>query len=312
MKKYIELTIHTLHEGSELISDLLWNYTESGVVISDIEDVIALVKEGKSWDYADDSIFSEDKTVLIKAYFPIEEADKKISEVEKGLIRLKETCPFSLGTLECNKREIDGDLWREQWKEHFKPIHIGKVVIVPEWIQYQRKESETVVKLDSNMAFGTGEHETTSMCVEFLSKYVEKDDTVLDVGTGSGILGITAKKLGAKNVIMTDIDECAITASNHNVKLNNVSDCTVILKNLLDDNSVKGDIIVCNIMAEVLIFFSDYIGANLKGKGIIILSGILTDRLNSVKSAYLKNGFVFVEEKIKGEWSALVMKKDNK
>ena len=125
----------------------------------------------------------------------------------------------------------------------------------------------------------------------------------------SGILGIVASKLGANKVVMTDIDECAIVATEHNMKKNGVSNGSVLLKNLLDDNTVKGDVIVCNIMAEVLIAFAPYIGANLKGKGIIILSGILKERLNAVKDAYLNAGFSFVEEKIKGEWSALVMKK---
>ena len=214
-----------------------------------------------------------------------------------------------MGTLETVKRQIDGDLWREQWKEHFKPIHIGKVVIVPEWIQYNEKEGEIKVLLDSNMAFGTGEHETTSMCVEFLDKYVRPDDTVIDVGCGSGILGITASKLGAKKVIMTDIDECAVTATTHNMQLNGVTNGEVMLKNLLDDTTVKGEVIVCNIMAEVLIAFAPYIGANLLDGGTIILSGILADRLERVKQAYMDAGFIYAEQKIKGEWSALVLKK---
>ena len=309
MSKFIELTISTTHIGGELISDVLWGYTELGVVINDIEDVIALARDGKAWDYADESIFKADKTVLIKAYFPIENAKQTISLVERNLAQMKNESPLDLGTLETVKREIDGDLWREQWKEHFKPIHIGKVVIVPEWIDYKKANDEIVILLDSNMAFGTGEHETTSMCVEFLEKYVQKEDTVLDVGCGSGILGITASKLGAKKVIMTDIDECAIVATEHNMKKNGVTNGTVLLKNLLDDNTVKGQVIVCNIMAEVLIAFAPYISQNLLDEGIIILSGILRERLCAVKDAYLSNGFAFVEEKVKGEWSALVMKK---
>ena len=308
MNKFIELTILTTHEGSDLVSDLLWQYTDLGVAVSDIQDVIDLEKSGKAWDYADESIYKADKTVLVKAYIPFDESDK-IAEIEKQLLSLKENCPFNLGTLETSKREIDGDLWREQWKEHFKPIHIGKVVIVPEWIDYKPQDNEIKILLDSNMAFGTGEHETTSMCVEFLSKYVLPDDTVIDVGCGSGILGITACKLGAKEVIMTDIDECAVTATEHNMKLNGVTNGTVLLKNLLDDTSVKGEVIVCNIMAEVLIFFAPYIGGNLKDGGTIILSGILADRLEKVKDAFVKAGFIFAEQKIKGEWSALVMKK---
>lgn len=308
MNNFIELTILTTHEGSDLVSDLLWGYTDLGVAVNDIQDVIDLEKSGKAWDYADESIYKADKTVLVKAYLPFDEIEK-VASIEKELLALKANSPFNLGTLETSKREIDGDLWREQWKEHFKPIPIGKVVIVPEWIDYKEKDGEIKIILDSNMAFGTGEHETTSMCVEFLSKYVNANDTVIDVGCGSGILGITACKLGAKEVIMTDIDECAVTATEHNMKLNGVTNGTVILKNLLDDTSVKGEVIVCNIMAEVLIAFAPYIGGNLKEGGTIILSGILADRLEKVKKAYQTAGFIFTESKIKGEWSALVMKK---
>ena len=307
MAKFIELTVSTTHIGGELVSDVLWGYTEAGVVINDIEDVIQLSRDGRAWDYADESIFKADKTVLVKAYFPIESAEQTLPMVERDLLSMKEQSLLDLGTLETAKREIDGDLWREQWKEHFKPIRIGKVVIVPEWIEYKVQDGEIVILLDSNMAFGTGEHETTSMCVEFLAKYVKADDTVLDVGCGSGILGISASKLGAKKVIMTDIDECAVVASTHNMQLNNVTNGVVMLKNLLDDNTVKGDVIACNIMAEVLIAFANYIGANLNENGVIILSGILVERLSAVKKAYLDAGFNFIEEKIKGEWSALVM-----
>ena len=312
MNNFIELTISTTHIGGDIISDTLWDYTDSGVVISDIEDVISLAKEGKAWDYADQSIFSADKTVLVKAYFPIESAKQTISEIEKKLLEIKKNSPLDLGSLETIKREIDGELWREQWKEHFKPIHINNIVIVPEWIDYQANEKEIKVLLDSNMAFGTGEHETTSMCVDYLYKYVKPQDTVLDVGCGSGILGICASKLGAKQVIMTDIDECAITATEHNMKLNGVKNGIVLLKNLLDDNAVKGEVIVCNIMAEVLIAFAPYIANNLCDNGIIILSGILVERLGAVKNAYLLAGFEFVEENTKGEWSALVMRKGKK
>ena len=309
MANFLELSITTSHLGGDIVSDILWEYTDLGVVISDIEDVISLSKTGKTWDYIDDAVLSRDKAVIVKAYFPIETTKDTLPIIERRLFELKGVDGVDFGTLETTKREIDGDLWREQWKEHFKPIPIDNVVIVPEWIDYKEKDGEIKIVLDSNMAFGTGEHETTSMCVKFLQKYVKENHTVLDVGCGSGILGITASKLGAKEVIMTDIDECAVTATEHNMKNNAVKNGTVLLKNLLDDNTVKGDVIVCNIMAEVLIAFAPYIGNNLLDNGYIILSGILADRLDKVKSAYQDNGFNFVEQEIKGEWSALVMQK---
>ncbi len=304
---YVELTITTTHLGSDLVSDLLLEFSEMGVSVYDVQDVLDLEKEGKSWDYVDENVKNADNKVLVKGYIPIAEYENQLSKINARLNQLKDASQFDLGDLTLSSQYIDGEYWREQWKENFKPIHINNVVIVPEWIEYQPKEDEICVYLDSNMAFGTGEHETTSMCVEYLQKYVKANSTVLDVGCGSGILGITALKLNAKKVIMTDIDEQAVKSSKHNMELNGETRGEVLLKNLLDDNSVKGDVIVCNIMAEVLIAFAPYIKNNLNSNGIVILSGILADRLEKVKSAYIDNGFKFIEQKIKGEWSALVL-----
>lgn len=311
MKEFIEITINCTHEASELVSDILMEYSD-GVSVNDIEDVIDLEKKGKTWDYADENIYSQDKTVIVKGCIEKENSDEIIAEIKERLCFLKENCPFEVGELKIVNQTIDGELWREQWKERFKPIPIGDIVIVPEWIEYEKKPNEKVVYLDSNMAFGTGEHETTSLCVKYLAKYVKEQDVVLDVGCGSGILGITASKLGAKKVIMTDIDECAITATEHNMLLNGVTNGEVLLKNLLDDNTVIGDVVVANIMAEVLIYFASGIGNNLTPNGVIILSGILTDRIDKVKKAYTDNGFTFIEQEIKGEWSVLVFKKEAK
>lgn len=303
---FLELSISTTHEGSELVCDLLSNYSQEGVSVSDICDVIDLEKSGKTWDYLEDGVKDLGKDVVVKGYIAVDD-HLTLREIKNALKSLKENCPFDLGPLEIKTQVIDGEKWREEWKKNFNIIRFNKIVVVPGWMEYEKKEDEITVILDSNMAFGTGEHETTSMCLEYLEKYVKKSDVVLDVGSGSGILGICASKLGAKEVIMTDIDECATETSEHNAKINDVKNATVLLKNLLDDNTVKGDVIVCNIMAEVLISFASGIANNLKENGIIILSGILVDRLEKVKKAYVDNGFKFVEQKIKGEWSALVL-----
>ena len=308
MKDYTEITVTTTHEGSELVADILWEYSEGGVSIADIEDVKDLYRTGKTWDYADESVLNKSGEVLVKAY--VKKSDlKKIADVERALLDLKARTLIPVGTLETVKRTVDGDEWIEQWKEHFKPIHIGNVVIVPEWVKYSVKEGETPVYIGSNTAFGTGEHETTAMCVKYLQKYVNLGSVIADVGSGSGILGITASKLGAKKVVMTDIDECAVQASRYNSELNGIKNAEVILKNLLDDDKVKADIIVANIMAEILIAFAKDIGKNLNDNGVIILSGILSDRLLRVKKAYEDAGFNYVESEKQGEWSALVMKK---
>ena len=309
--KFTEITIHTNTIGSELVSDILWTYTDQGVAISDINDVLELDKMKKgTWDYVDEELLkNKSSDVLVKGFVPVEDTET-IAKIEREVLSLQDKFDFYIGTLETVKREIEGDEWLEKWKENFKPIHIGeRVVICPEWIDYQAKDGEIIVKLDSNMAFGTGEHETTSMCVEMIAKYLKPNDTLIDVGSGSGILGITASKLGAKRVIMTDIDECATTASEHNAKLNGVTNAEIYLKNLLDDVTLTGDVVVANIMAEVLIYFSQGIIANVKQGGTVILSGILTTKSDAVKDAYLKAGFTHVETKIKGEWCAQVYRK---
>ena len=218
MSKFIEVTVVTTHDGSELVADIMWNYSVDGVAVNDFFDVIKLSETGKTWDYIDEKVMQCDKRVFVKGYLADESL---ISQLEKDLLELKANAQMEIGSLETSKREVDGDEWKQIWKEHFKPIHIGRVVIVPEWIEYTPKENEIKVLIGSNMAFGTGEHETTSMCVEFLEKYVNNEDTVIDVGSGSGILGITASKLGANKVVMTDIDECAVKASKDNSLLNN-------------------------------------------------------------------------------------------
>nr|MBO4517311.1 50S ribosomal protein L11 methyltransferase [Clostridia bacterium] len=307
MKDYIEISVKTTHLGSELVADILSELSDGGVSVSDVQDVIDLENSGKNWDYAEESVYAKDSTVVVKCYIKISEKARKLADISRALKTLKENSPFDLGELNISETEIDGDFWREKWKENFKPIHIGNIVVVPEWIDYKQKAQEKTVIIGSNMAFGTGEHETTSMCVEFLQTFVNENDTVIDVGTGSGILGIAASKLGAKKVIMTDIDECAITASEQNIELNNVKNAEVYLKNLLDDNTVKGDIIVANIIAEVLIGFAAGLKNNLKAGGKVILSGILTDRLDKVVAAYKAQGFNLLDTKIKGEWAAIAL-----
>ena len=169
MSKFIEITIITTHEASELIADIMWNYSSDGVAVNDFFDVIKLSETGKTWDYIDENVLSGDKRVFVKGYISVDD-ELSIKALEKDLISLKQNALIDVGSLETSKRIVDGDEWKEIWKEHFKPIHIGRVVIVPEWISYKESEGEIKILIGSNMAFGTGEHETTSMCVEFLDK----------------------------------------------------------------------------------------------------------------------------------------------
>ena len=310
--KFIELTIHTTSESSELVADVLWEYTEGGVAVSDSADVIALQsgKNGVFWDYLDEELRETKTDVLVKAFLQ----PARAGEIPAILSRLHEMAARSggeipFGTLEDTKREIDGDDWIDIWKKHFRPIHLGKIVVVPEWIAYEKAPDEQIVLLDSNMAFGTGEHETTSMCVELLQKYLHAGDAVLDVGCGSGILGISAAKLGAARCCLTDIDPIAVESARHNAQKNGVADrVSVVQSNLADGAAIQADVVLANITAEVLVLLAPDIKKYLKAGGTVILSGIIADRLEKVRSAYFAQGMSEVSSHKKGEWHALVLK----
>ena len=312
--KYIELTVHTTTEASEIISDIMWNYTDYGVTICDRADIIALQtqKESTFWDYMDDELLEDKQSdVLVKCYIAEDIAPQTVPAILQDIANAKELSggciPF--GTLEDPKRTGDGDDWIDVWKKHFRPIHLGRIVVVPEWIAYEPKEEERVVLLDSNMAFGTGEHETTSSCVELLQDYLTPDSVCIDVGCGSGILGISALKLGAKKAYLTDIDPIAVESALHNCKLNQVAERAVVAhSNLLDDTDIQGDIMLANITGEVLKMLAPSIPKNLKQDGVLILSGIIESRLQIVKEAYAEVGMKVIVERRKGEWFALVLK----
>ncbi len=309
--KYLELTVHTTSEASELVSDVLWEYTEGGVAVSDYADVVALQsgKNGVYWDYLDESMQAPSET-LVKGFLSLE----KRGEIPAVMQKIRERQILSggeidFGTLEETVREIDGDDWIDVWKKHFRPIHLKDIVVVPEWIPYEKRPEEKVILLDSNMAFGTGEHETTAMCVELMQEYLHEGDVVLDVGCGSGILGIAAAKCGASRCFLTDIDPVAVASSMHNAQKNGVEQIVVAKEsNLVDDTSMRADLILANITAEILILLAPAVPSHLKKNGTVILSGILPDRMEKVKARFISAGLSPVKEEKRGEWCALVLK----
>ncbi|MCD8201161.1 MAG: 50S ribosomal protein L11 methyltransferase [Clostridia bacterium] len=315
--KFVELTTHTTTEGSELVADVMWRYTSYGVAISDVADVIAL-QENKVlyWDYMDEDLTRDTGDVLVKAYIAADEKDSVLPLIRGDIEEIVRNCDgaFSLGSLEQTTRDVDGDDWIEIWKTHFRPLHIGsRIVVVPEWIAYEKKPEEEIVKLDSNMAFGTGEHETTSMCLELMQEYIEGDSVCVDVGCGSGILGISAIKLGAKYAYLTDIDYVAVESAKHNAKINGVEDkVTVAHSDLLQSADIKGDIMFANITADVLVRLAPSIPKNLKEGGVLILSGIIDKYLEKVLKVYGEEGLTLDKQVKKGEWIALAYRSPKK
>ena len=309
--KFIEFTVHTTTEGSELVADIFWNYTNYGVTVCDYNDIVALQSDKRTfWDYMDDDVARPSGDVLVKCFLPVDIADENIRSIMGDIEELKERSAFPLGTLETARREVDGDDWIDIWKKHFRPLHIGeKVVVCPEWIEYAPKEGEAVVRLDSNMAFGTGEHETTAMCLELLQQYLRPGDTVVDVGCGSGILGIAALLMGAGFAYMTDIDYVAVQSASHNAALNGVDGrAKIALSDLLEDADVRGQVMTANITADILCRLAGSIPKNLCPGGALILSGIIAPKLAQVIAAYEGVGLHLVKQLQRGEWYALAFR----
>lgn len=309
--KYYEVTIKTTHECADIVADVLFSVGCSGVSIKDKNDILELYSSDIIWDYIDeDLLLVKDETVYVSAIIGEENRIEVLQSMGNQLSALKTNCEFPTGSLELTYRQIDDEDWRNEWKKYYKPIKTSSVTVVPNWIKYKPAENEKILWLNPGMAFGTGEHETTNMCLSFLGEVDVCGKTVIDVGTGSGILGIASILCGAKNAYMCDIDGVAIESARENALLNNVTDKAEIeVADLLQKNEKKADLIFANITADILIRLSKAIVPFLNDGGIIILSGIIHTRLDDVKNAFLAQNLEFCSHKVIGEWNALMFKK---
>ena len=308
--KYYEITIDTTGEASELVAEILTELGSNGIGIYDPKDILELSANGVIWDYMDEHLIVDDGKAQVKGYFPVDGFDTLKGELDGKLDFLKKNSPFELGSLEMTKTVVDDNDWVESWKENYKPIHAGRVTIVPQWIDYTPAQGEYIVKIDPGMAFGTGEHESTKMCLQLLQAMGVEGKSVIDVGTGSGILALASAKLGAKSVEAYDIDDVAVKAAKDNAALNGLADkLKVDNANLLDKTTGKFDIVLANITADVLITLSATLGDYLKKGGVVIISGIILKREDDVKKAFLGAGYEIIERVNMGEWVAFKLDK---
>lgn len=308
--KYYELTIDTTSEASELVADILTDLGSNGIGIYDNRDLLGLSDSGVVWDYMEEHLIVDDGKAQVKGYFPLDGYNQIKSQLKERLDFLKENCPFDYGTLGISETLVNDDDWVNSWKQYYKPIHAGRVTIVPEWIDYAPDDGEYAVKIDPGMAFGTGEHESTKMCLMFLQALGVEGKSVIDVGTGSGILALASARLGAKSVEAYDIDDNAVKAAKENSELNGLSDKIYVANaNLLDKTTGKFDIVLANITADVLITLSQSLGDYMKKDGVVIVSGIILKRENDVKDAFVKAGFEVAERMNMGEWVAFRLTK---
>jgi ribosomal protein L11 methyltransferase len=256
-------------------------------------------------ELVDDSILHADKTKAKISIFVPEE--KNLSEYVTFIDAKLESLSIPF---EKNIEGMEEENWADSWKKYFKPIKLGRVTIVPAWENYECAENEVIIKIDPGMAFGTGTHETTRLVMKIMQDVVRGGERVLDVGCGSGILAITASKLGAKSCNAYDIDPVAVKVAAENAEMNNMSDKVSFIKgDLCDKIDGKFDIVCANIVADVIIMLTEGIDNFMKDDALFICSGIIDIRANDVVNALEKNGFEIIKTCTKDNWCAYVTRK---
>lgn len=310
--KWSEISIHTTNDAIEPISNILHEAGASGVVI---EDPFELTKEretvfGEIYQLSPDDYPEEG--VIIKAYLPVNSfLGETIEEIKESINNLL-LFDIDLGHNNISISEINEEEWATAWKKYYNPVKISeKFTIVPTWETYEPVSSdELIIELDPGMAFGTGTHPTTVMCIQALERTVKPNDDVIDVGTGSGVLSIAAAMLEAAKVTAFDLDGVAVNSARINIKLNKVNDIvTVSQNNLLDNVSGQVNIIVANILAEIIVRFIDDAHHVLKPGGLFITSGIINTKRREVKEQLVNADFEIEETMVMEDWVAFIARK---
>ena len=296
--KFQHITVKTTHDYADLVASAMFNAGAEGVEILDSEDLRELLRSDTVWDYVDENLLVADPVVRVSAVTAIGNAGFSASLADE-LDALAERGAY-IGEVES--RVIDDEDWANEWKKYFKPIVTDSVTVVPTWIAYSPREGEKLLRLDPGMAFGTGEHATTRMCLELMRA---AGRSVIDVGCGSGILGIAAAITGAKSVYMCDIDPQAVKAARNNAELNGVV-CEIEQADLLA-TSRKAELILANLTADLLIRMAPSVREHLEEGGKLVVSGIIAERLDEVKDAFSRLGYKVEKEAAEGDWRALVL-----
>ncbi|MGY3718547.1 50S ribosomal protein L11 methyltransferase [Sutcliffiella cohnii] len=310
--KWSEISIHTTNEAVEPISNILHEAGASGVVI---EDPFELTKEredmyGEIYQLNPDDFPTEG--VIIKAYLPVNSFLGETVDAIKESINNLLLFDIDLGLNNISISEVNEEEWATAWKKYYNPVKISeKFTIVPTWETYEPVNTdEKIIELDPGMAFGTGTHPTTVLCIQALEDTIKGNEKVVDVGTGSGVLSIAAAMLDAKEVLALDLDEVAVDAAKLNIKLNKVQNTVTVRQgNLL--NGVEGpvDVVVANILAEVILRFTDDVYNLLTPGGTFISSGIIHTKKQEVKENLEKVGFTIQETMMMEDWVAFIAKK---
>ena len=311
--KWTEVLIKVDPQAVEAVTDILYGLGAQGVAIDEPVDVERLREDELYWDYIDEKLLENDtEETKIMAYFSEEETNlpEKIAVIKEKIRNLTEF-GLSIGSGTVELSNVNQEDWESAWKQYFKPVHVtDRIVVKPEWEEYSPQEGEIVIEIDPGMAFGTGTHETTSMCINQIEKNLKAGDRVIDIGSGSGILSMAAVLLGAEKATGVDLDPVAVRVALENVELNNLQDKIDILHgNLTDVIREKADIVVANIMADIILILLEDVREFIKDDGMFISSGIIQEKRAAVEARLLEKNFRIVEVETKGEWCAITAQK---
>lgn len=318
--KWNKLTVKTTTEAEDIIISTLYDVGLEG---AEIEDKVPLTESDKEQMFVDILPQIEPDDGIAYLNFFVEQDGKTdiqqiMEDAKQALEELREFMDIGEGSITLSETE-DKD-WINNWKEFFHQFYIDDLLVIPSWEEVPEEDRDKkILHIDPGTAFGTGKHETTQLCIKQLKKYVQPGDEILDVGTGSGILGILALMFGAGHVVGTDLDPCAITATYENMDVNGIDrgDFDVMIGNLITDKDIqdrvgyeKYDIVMANILAEVLVPLTPVITAQMKPGGIYITSGIISDKESTVCKAVEDAGLTILEVTRQGEWVSVTARKD--
>ena len=315
--KWNQFRLKTTPEAVDIVSSMLMDLGLPGVRL---EDKVPLTEQDKEQMFVDilPQIPADDGVAYLTFYLEEEEDPEAVLErIRRELEEMRSYVDVGECTIEESQTE-DVD-WVNNWKKYFHQFSIDDILVIPSWEQVEAKDSDKmVIHIDPGTAFGTGMHETTQLCIRQLRKYVKPGAQILDVGCGSGILGMLALKFGAAHSVGTDLDPCAIDATHENMKANGIREdqYEVMIGNIIDDKEVqdkagyeKYDIVAANILADVLVPLTPVILHRLKKGGIYITSGIIDDKEETVTEAVRAAGMEVLEVHHQGEWVSVTARK---
>jgi len=317
---WIKISVITTNAGIDAVCNFMEECGIDGTEIMDKDDFTEFLQNNrKYWDYVDEELEKlKEADTKITVYVSDDDAGReKLGEIERGIAELKKSdTEGAFGTLNILTAHVKDEDWSENWKQYFKPLKVGRrVLIQPEWQPLDEPTDRVVFKVNPGMTFGTGSHDSTRFCIEEIEEQLKAGDTMLDLGCGSGILSIIALLLGASDCTAVDIDPNAVDVAYANLELNgldsaryHVSSGDIIESAEVRARFKKYDIVAANIVADVIIALSPYVRNFMKDDAVFICSGIINERADEVKAALAAAGLTVVKEKKSDEWTALTCK----